>query len=123
MHKLANPWILPSINNFPSKISADNWDITPNYTHYIETAHAGRNTETAIGVGLTGLELEAYPTTLLMGSSGTAQDLLNDDMISGWFHLWVSRVSNGFCFRFFFLPLPPSSCPWFLAFVFSSRTT
>ncbi|KAJ7925094.1 hypothetical protein B0H13DRAFT_1863458 [Mycena leptocephala] len=83
MHKLANPWILPSINNFPSKISADNWDITPNYTNYIETAHAGRNAETAIGVGLTGLELEAYPTTLLMDSSGTAQDLLNDDMISG----------------------------------------
>jgi hypothetical protein len=52
MHKLANPWILPTINNFPSKISAYNWDITPNYTHYIEPAHAGRNTETAIGAGL-----------------------------------------------------------------------
>jgi hypothetical protein len=49
----------------------------------IETAHAGRNAETAIGVGLIGLELAAYPTTLLMDSSGTAQDFLNDDMISG----------------------------------------
>ncbi|KAJ7829534.1 hypothetical protein B0H13DRAFT_1916490 [Mycena leptocephala] len=48
--KLANPWILPSVNKFLSKISADNWDITPN--HYVETAHAGRNAETSVGVGL-----------------------------------------------------------------------
>ncbi|KAJ7898070.1 hypothetical protein B0H13DRAFT_1884459 [Mycena leptocephala] len=27
LRKLANPWILPSINKFLSKISADNWDI------------------------------------------------------------------------------------------------
>ncbi|KAJ7880143.1 hypothetical protein B0H13DRAFT_1891939 [Mycena leptocephala] len=27
LHKLANPWILLSINKFLSKISADNWDI------------------------------------------------------------------------------------------------
>jgi hypothetical protein len=81
MHKLANPWILPSTNKFPSKISADSWDITPNHSNYIETAHAGRNAETAIGVGLlTGIELEAYPIILLMDSSGTAQDFLNDDM-------------------------------------------
>lgn len=52
LHKLANPWILPSINKFLSKISADNWDITPNHSNYVETAHAGRNAETSIGVGL-----------------------------------------------------------------------
>ncbi|KAJ7917254.1 hypothetical protein B0H13DRAFT_2269543 [Mycena leptocephala] len=52
LHKLANSWILPSFNKFLSKISADNWDITPTHSNYVETAHAGRNAETAIGVGL-----------------------------------------------------------------------
>ncbi|KAJ7911671.1 hypothetical protein B0H13DRAFT_2660420 [Mycena leptocephala] len=52
LHKLANPWILPSVNKFLSKISAENWDITPTHSNYVETAHAGRNAETAIGVGL-----------------------------------------------------------------------
>ncbi|KAJ6587236.1 hypothetical protein B0H10DRAFT_1831941 [Mycena sp. CBHHK59/15] len=45
-HKLANPWILPSINKFLSKISSENWDITPNHSNYIESAHAARNAET-----------------------------------------------------------------------------
>ncbi|KAJ7090162.1 hypothetical protein C8R44DRAFT_720299 [Mycena epipterygia] len=49
-HKLANPWVLPSVNKFLSKISDDNWDITPNHSNYVETAHAGRNAETATGV-------------------------------------------------------------------------
>ncbi|KAJ7879329.1 hypothetical protein B0H13DRAFT_1892288 [Mycena leptocephala] len=50
--------IEPAIKNwylhklFLSKISADNWDITPNQSNYVQTAHAGRNAETAIGVGL-----------------------------------------------------------------------
>jgi hypothetical protein len=52
LHKLANPWILPSVNKFLSKISADSWDIMPNHSNYVETAHAGHNAETAIGVGL-----------------------------------------------------------------------
>ncbi|KAF8137776.1 hypothetical protein K438DRAFT_1639101 [Mycena galopus ATCC 62051] len=51
-HKLANPWILPSINKFLSNIPNDNWVITPNHSNIVETAHAGRNAETAIGVGL-----------------------------------------------------------------------
>ncbi|KAJ6608408.1 hypothetical protein B0H10DRAFT_2194424 [Mycena sp. CBHHK59/15] len=45
-HKLANPWILPSINKFLSKISSENWDITPNHSNYIESVHAARNAET-----------------------------------------------------------------------------
>ncbi|KAF8156413.1 hypothetical protein K438DRAFT_1777493 [Mycena galopus ATCC 62051] len=45
-HKLANPWILPSINKFLSKISSENWDITPNHSNYVESAHAARNAET-----------------------------------------------------------------------------
>ncbi|KAJ6479038.1 hypothetical protein C8R45DRAFT_933816 [Mycena sanguinolenta] len=49
-HKRANPWVLPSVNKFLSKISADDWDITPNHTNYAETAHAGRNAETSVGV-------------------------------------------------------------------------
>ncbi|KAJ6464221.1 hypothetical protein DFH09DRAFT_1113119 [Mycena vulgaris] len=51
-HKLANPWIPPSVNKFLSKISAANWDITPHHSNYVETAHAGRNAETAIHVQL-----------------------------------------------------------------------
>ncbi|KAJ6557117.1 hypothetical protein B0H10DRAFT_2201447 [Mycena sp. CBHHK59/15] len=45
-HKLTNPWILPSINKFLSKISSENWDITPNHSNYIESAHAAHNAET-----------------------------------------------------------------------------
>ncbi|KAJ6527308.1 hypothetical protein DFH09DRAFT_1414272 [Mycena vulgaris] len=58
-HKLANPWALPSINKFLSKISAENWDITPNHSNYVETAHAGRNAETSVGVGILTAILEA----------------------------------------------------------------
>ncbi|KAJ7920299.1 hypothetical protein B0H13DRAFT_2319638 [Mycena leptocephala] len=52
LHKLVNPLILPFVNKFLSKISADNWDIMPNHSNYVETVHAGHNAETAIGVGL-----------------------------------------------------------------------
>ncbi|KAJ7835672.1 hypothetical protein B0H14DRAFT_3871012 [Mycena olivaceomarginata] len=52
LQKMANPWILPSVNKFLSKISNNNWDITPNHSNLVETAHAGRNAETAIGVAL-----------------------------------------------------------------------
>ncbi|KAJ7708666.1 hypothetical protein B0H17DRAFT_1263787 [Mycena rosella] len=50
--KLANPWVLPSINKYLSKISDENWDITPNQSNIAETAHTGCNAETSIGVGL-----------------------------------------------------------------------
>ncbi|KAJ6469689.1 hypothetical protein DFH09DRAFT_1344690 [Mycena vulgaris] len=45
-HKVANPWILPSINKFLSQILAEDWDITPNHSNYVESAHAARNGET-----------------------------------------------------------------------------
>ncbi|KAJ7231977.1 hypothetical protein C8J57DRAFT_1729999 [Mycena rebaudengoi] len=46
--KLAHPWILPCVNKFLSGISSDDWDLTPNHSNYMETAHAGRNAETGI---------------------------------------------------------------------------
>ncbi|KAJ6629794.1 hypothetical protein B0H10DRAFT_2184143 [Mycena sp. CBHHK59/15] len=58
-HKLANPWVLPSVNRFLSKISNENWDITPNHSNYVETAHAGRNAETSTSVGLLTAILQA----------------------------------------------------------------
>ncbi|KAJ6624576.1 hypothetical protein B0H10DRAFT_1643236, partial [Mycena sp. CBHHK59/15] len=39
--KLANPWILPSVNKFLSGITSDDWDIMPIHSNYVETAHAG----------------------------------------------------------------------------------
>ncbi|KAJ7825909.1 hypothetical protein B0H14DRAFT_2596247 [Mycena olivaceomarginata] len=51
-HKRANPWILPSVNKFLSAITNESWDITPSHSNIVETAHAGRNVETSIGVGL-----------------------------------------------------------------------
>ncbi|KAF7334136.1 hypothetical protein MVEN_02319500 [Mycena venus] len=58
-HKCANPWILPSVNKFLSKIPNDNWDITPNHSNIVETAHTGHNAETSIGVGLLTAILES----------------------------------------------------------------
>ncbi|KAJ7349628.1 hypothetical protein DFH08DRAFT_806979 [Mycena albidolilacea] len=50
--KLANPWILPSVNKFLSNITNENWDITPNHSNLVETAHTGHNTEMSTGVAL-----------------------------------------------------------------------
>ncbi|KAJ7686097.1 hypothetical protein B0H17DRAFT_1137130 [Mycena rosella] len=58
-HKCANPWILPSVNKILSRIPDDNWDITPNHSNIVETAHAGRNAKTSIGVGLLTAILES----------------------------------------------------------------
>ncbi|KAJ6619645.1 hypothetical protein B0H10DRAFT_1946692 [Mycena sp. CBHHK59/15] len=58
-HKLANPWVLPSVNKFLSNIKDEDWDITPVHSNYVETAHAGRNAETAVGVGLLTAILQA----------------------------------------------------------------
>lgn len=52
MQKIANPWILPSINKFLSGMRPNDWDITPVHSNLAETAHAGRNVETAVGVPL-----------------------------------------------------------------------
>jgi hypothetical protein len=46
-YKLANLWILPSINKLPSKIAPEDWEITPNHSNYVESAHAARNAETS----------------------------------------------------------------------------
>ncbi|KAJ7900745.1 hypothetical protein B0H14DRAFT_2556198 [Mycena olivaceomarginata] len=35
-----------------STLNLNGWDITPNHSNLVETAHAGRNAETSIGVGL-----------------------------------------------------------------------
>ncbi|KAF8170836.1 hypothetical protein K438DRAFT_1982394 [Mycena galopus ATCC 62051] len=58
-HKLANPWIFPSINKFLSNIPDDSWVITPNHSNIVETMHAGCNAETAIRVGLLTAILQA----------------------------------------------------------------
>ncbi|KAJ6582523.1 hypothetical protein DFH09DRAFT_1439289 [Mycena vulgaris] len=58
-HKLANPWVLPSVNKFLSNIKPEDWDITPSHSNYVETAHAGRNAETSVGVGLLTAILQA----------------------------------------------------------------
>ncbi|KAJ6564299.1 hypothetical protein B0H19DRAFT_941731 [Mycena capillaripes] len=50
--KLANPWILPSVNKLLSNISSNNWDLTPTHSNLVETAHASRNAETSTGVAL-----------------------------------------------------------------------
>ncbi|KAF8133587.1 hypothetical protein K438DRAFT_1479001, partial [Mycena galopus ATCC 62051] len=46
--KLAHPWILPCVNKYLSGISSDDWNLTPNHSNYVETAHAGRNAENGI---------------------------------------------------------------------------
>ncbi|KAJ7172780.1 hypothetical protein C8R43DRAFT_1208786 [Mycena crocata] len=58
-HKLANPFVLASVNKFLSKIDPDCWDTTPNHSNYGESAHAGRNAETSIGVALVTAILQA----------------------------------------------------------------
>ncbi|KDQ55534.1 hypothetical protein JAAARDRAFT_79892 [Jaapia argillacea MUCL 33604] len=47
--KIQNPWLLPSINRFLSCIEDTHWNLTPNHSNLVETAHAGRNAETGIG--------------------------------------------------------------------------
>ncbi|KAJ7271431.1 hypothetical protein B0H12DRAFT_1303369 [Mycena haematopus] len=58
-HKKANPWVLPSINKFLSSIKDEDWDITPVHSNYVETAHAGRNAETNVGVPILTAILQA----------------------------------------------------------------
>ncbi|KAJ7741810.1 hypothetical protein DFH07DRAFT_750775 [Mycena maculata] len=59
-HKLANPWVLPTVNKFLSNMAPDDWDITPIHSNLTETAHAGRNAETSTNVGLLTAILEAH---------------------------------------------------------------
>ncbi|KAJ7909899.1 hypothetical protein B0H13DRAFT_1877215 [Mycena leptocephala] len=73
-HKLANTWVLPSVNKYLSKISDKNWDITPNQSKIVETAHAGRNAETSIGVGLLTAILEFDALLIRMLALSQARD-------------------------------------------------
>ncbi|KIJ25807.1 hypothetical protein M422DRAFT_273184 [Sphaerobolus stellatus SS14] len=48
-HKVVHPWFLPSLNPTLSKMPRTHWNVTPNHSNLMETAHAGRNIETGIG--------------------------------------------------------------------------
>ncbi|KAJ7872496.1 hypothetical protein B0H14DRAFT_3564688 [Mycena olivaceomarginata] len=50
--KLANPWYLPSISPFLSKIAPNDYNLTPNTTNLAESAHAGTNTQTSTQLAL-----------------------------------------------------------------------
>lgn len=50
--KIAHPWLLLSLNRFLSPMSNENWDLTPNHTNIVESAHAGMNAATSIGVNI-----------------------------------------------------------------------
>ncbi|KAJ7842468.1 hypothetical protein B0H14DRAFT_3139909 [Mycena olivaceomarginata] len=50
--KLANPWYLPSISPFLSKIAPNYYNLTPNTTNLAESAHAGTNAQTATQLAL-----------------------------------------------------------------------
>ncbi|KAJ6613714.1 hypothetical protein B0H10DRAFT_1951234 [Mycena sp. CBHHK59/15] len=81
---MANPWILPSVNKFLSKISNNNWDITPNHSNLVETAHAGRNAETAIGVALlTGIMQFVFHANCLSQFSVLNRAQERDNIIAG----------------------------------------
>ncbi|KAJ7912629.1 hypothetical protein B0H13DRAFT_1874611 [Mycena leptocephala] len=100
-HKLANTWVLTSVNKYLSKISDENWDITPNQSNIVETAHAGRNAETSIGVGLLTaiLEFDALLIRMLALYSNIMSDLKHATMSglqsSCRFNVTVLRVNDG----------------------------
>ncbi|KAJ7793170.1 hypothetical protein B0H14DRAFT_3498353, partial [Mycena olivaceomarginata] len=50
--KLANPWYLPSISPFLSKIAPNDYNLTPNTTNLAESAHAGTNVQTSTQLAL-----------------------------------------------------------------------
>ncbi|KAJ7860306.1 hypothetical protein B0H13DRAFT_1901072 [Mycena leptocephala] len=100
-HKLANTWVLTSVNKYLSKISDENWDITPNQSNIVETAHAGRNAETSIGVGLLTaiLGFDTLLIRMLALYSNIMSDLKHATMSglqsSCRFNVTVLRVNDG----------------------------
>ncbi|KAJ7064494.1 hypothetical protein C8F01DRAFT_1080806 [Mycena amicta] len=62
INKCNHRWYLPSLNKLLSKINPDDYDLTPNNTNIVETAHAGLNAETSIGLPLLSgiLETQRY---------------------------------------------------------------
>ncbi|KAJ7215836.1 hypothetical protein GGX14DRAFT_391519 [Mycena pura] len=59
MQKLNNPWVLPSVNQLLSKITKDDWNITPSTTNLAESEHAGLNAATSIRLALLPAILQA----------------------------------------------------------------
>lgn len=47
LQKQRNPWYLPSVNQYLSKILLDDWKITPRTTNIAETSHAATNADTS----------------------------------------------------------------------------
>ncbi|KAJ7189957.1 hypothetical protein GGX14DRAFT_607445 [Mycena pura] len=54
-----NGWFLQSVNRFLSNIAEEDWDLTPNNTNIVESAHARRNAETSIHLPLLASILKA----------------------------------------------------------------
>ncbi|KAJ7106000.1 hypothetical protein C8R44DRAFT_745647 [Mycena epipterygia] len=50
--KQRNPWYLPSVNAHLSKVSRDDWNITPRTTNIAETSHASTNADTSTSLPL-----------------------------------------------------------------------
>ena len=47
--KVNNPWLLPSLNAFLSKMDRTSWNLTPNHSNLAEGGHSGMNDVTSIG--------------------------------------------------------------------------
>jgi hypothetical protein len=47
--KVNNPWLLPSLNQFLSKMDGTSWKLTPNHSNLVEGGHLGTNDVTSIG--------------------------------------------------------------------------
>ncbi|KAJ7915765.1 hypothetical protein B0H13DRAFT_1871770 [Mycena leptocephala] len=52
LQKQRNPWYLPSVNVHLSKVSRDDWNITPRTTNIAETSHASTNADTSTSLPL-----------------------------------------------------------------------
>ncbi|KAJ6487476.1 hypothetical protein C8R47DRAFT_1127593 [Mycena vitilis] len=52
LQKQRNPWYLPSVNAHLSRISRDDWNITPRTTNIAETSHASTNADTSTSLPL-----------------------------------------------------------------------
>ncbi|KIJ93662.1 hypothetical protein K443DRAFT_134976 [Laccaria amethystina LaAM-08-1] len=47
--KINNPWLLPSLNAFLSKMDRTSWNLMPNHSNLVEGGHSGTNNVTSIG--------------------------------------------------------------------------
>ena len=51
-NKIIHPWYLPSVNPFLSKITSNNWKLTPDHSTLVEGAHAGKNVDIQINTNV-----------------------------------------------------------------------